>query len=180
MPFGTDPLRIFERPLGDRSAAAGRAVRGSPSTHPLAIDSYRRGNDVWLHVDLPGVPPRSTTLDLQGDVLTISAERIGYREADDLTYRQERPAGRWRRSVRLGPDLDLDRIEADHHDGVLTIRIPVAERARARSIPIPTLRSGAIDVESSIVDRIDDADERGDAAECTRRLEAGPASEETP
>jgi HSP20 family protein len=48
----------------------------------------------------------------------------------------ERPFGSYTRQLVLGRSLDTDRLEASYHDGVLTLSIPVAEKARARKITV--------------------------------------------
>ncbi|HVR00115.1 MAG TPA: Hsp20 family protein, partial [Mycobacterium sp.] len=48
----------------------------------------------------------------------------------------ERPRGVFSRQLFLGDNLDTDKIEADYHDGVLRLSIPVAERAKPRRIEI--------------------------------------------
>jgi HSP20 family protein len=48
----------------------------------------------------------------------------------------ERPFGSYTRQLVLGRSLDTDRLEASYHDGVLTLSIPVAEKAKARKITV--------------------------------------------
>jgi HSP20 family protein len=71
-------------------------------------------------------------------VLTVSAERDWQREEGDQVYLTERPRGMFRRQVHLGESLDAERVEAQFTDGVLTLRIPVAEVAKPRKISIGT------------------------------------------
>ena len=81
-------------------------------------------------------------------MLTVTAERSWAREDGDQVYLNERRQGTYRRQVHLGEGLDVDGIEADYHDGVLTLRIPVAERAKPRKIAINTgTPSAVIDAE---------------------------------
>jgi HSP20 family protein len=63
-------------------------------------------------------------------------------------YLAERHRGTFRRQVHLGDGLDSERIEADYHDGVLTLRIPVAATAQPRQIAINT-SSPSIEASSS-------------------------------
>jgi len=129
MLFQNDPFREIDNwfgGLGRRPAAA--------SFMPL--DAYRRGNDVWVHVDLPGVGPDSIDMSVERSVLTITAERARPSAEGDGVYLAERPQGRFRRQVHLGDGLDDANIEADYHDGVLTLRIPVAEKAQPRKIAV--------------------------------------------
>lgn len=124
-----DPFRDFDS-LFSRLGTRGT----SPMAMPL--DAYRRGENVWVHIDLPGVAADSVDINVERGVLTITAERNWQREDGDQSYLSERPRGSFRRQVHLGESLDADRIEADLHDGVLTLRIPVAEVAKPRKITI--------------------------------------------
>ncbi len=129
---------------------AGRSNRTPESAHPIPLDAYRRGDDVWVHLDLPGVAADSLDVSVERGVLTIGGERSWQREDGDQMYLAERRRGAFRRQVSLGDGLDADAIEADYADGVLTLRIPVAEKAQPRKISISTAgQPPAIDVTSS-------------------------------
>jgi HSP20 family protein len=126
-----DPFRLIDSLLDQFGTV--RTTGGN-----VAVDAYRRGEDVWLHFDLPGVATDSLDIDVERNVLTVSAERKWLPTEDDHVYFAERRQGTYRRQVTLGQDVDIDNIEADYHDGVLTVRIPVAERAKARKVVINT------------------------------------------
>ena len=131
--FKNDPFRDFDL-MFDRMSGRHRA----PSHTSMPMDAYRRGSDVWVHLDLPGVHPDSIEIDLERNVLTVSAERRWAREDDDQMYVSERREGTFKRQVHLGDSLDADKIEAIFDDGVLTLRIPVAEKAQPRKIAVNT------------------------------------------
>ncbi len=135
MPTHTDPFNMpfagfetFLEALGSPRLGSG----GAP------LDVYRRGEDVWIHVDLPGVAADSIDIDVERNVLTVTAERKWMPVEDDQVYRSERKQGTFRRQLQLGQGLDTEAIEADYHDGVLTLRVPVAERAKPRKITVNT------------------------------------------
>ncbi|MEP1126136.1 MAG: Hsp20/alpha crystallin family protein [Ilumatobacter sp.] len=116
---------------------AGRA-RSTGEGHTAAMDAYRRDGDVWVHVDLPGIAADSLDVAVERNVLTITGERNWQRHDGDHVYLSERRRGVFRRQVTLGDGLDADAVEADYSDGVLTLRIPIAERAQPRKISIST------------------------------------------
>lgn len=128
----TDPFRDFDN-LFSRLA-------GQPAPSPAAgvspMDAFRRGNDVWVHIDLPGVKSQDLDITVERNTLTITAQRQWQRDEGDQYYFGERYRGSFRRQIQLGDGLDLDHLEADLHDGVLTIRVPVAERAKPRKVAI--------------------------------------------
>ena len=124
-----------------------RSVRGT-SNHSMPMDAYRRGDDVWVHIDLPGVPADAVDIDVERSVLTVTAERNWQREDGDQPYLHERARGTFRRQVHLGEHLDVDGIEADFGDGVLTLRIPLAPQSKSRKITIGA-RTPALEAEAA-------------------------------
>ncbi len=126
----TDPFRELDR-LSE-ALWSGARERGLF----VPVDAVRRGENVVLHFDLPGVDPSSVDLTVERNVLTVTAERqFSYAEGDQVLLR-ERPAGKVTRQMVLGDNLDLDNVTADYEAGVLTVTIPVAERAKARKVQI--------------------------------------------
>src|SRR5919112_851040 len=102
----------------------------------MPMDAYRVGDKFVAHFDLPGVDPGAIDLSVEGNTLTVSAERsVPQLENAEWTI-AERPFGAYTRQLVLGRSLDTDRLEASYHDGVLTLSIPVAEKARARKITV--------------------------------------------
>ena len=128
MLFQNDPFRDLD------SWFSRTPSRGSDRM--MAMDAYRRGSDVWVHLDLPGVDADSIDIDVERNVLTVSCERSWDAEEGDQLYISERTQGGYRRQVHLGDGLDPEGIAADLRDGVLTLRIPVAERAKPRKIEV--------------------------------------------
>ena len=112
---------------------------GTTTARPLAgmpMDAYRVGDNFVAHFDLPGVDPGSIDLSVEGTTLTISAER-SVPEVEGAQWQvAERPFGSYTRQLVLGRSLDTDRLDASYHDGVLTLSIPVAEKAKARKITV--------------------------------------------
>ena len=139
-----DPFRELDRltqqtlPTGGRGAA-------------MPLDAYRHGDQFRIHVDLPGVDPSSIELTVEKNVLTLSAERSWQPGDGDQVVIAERPQGRFSRQLFLGEGLDPERIEAHCENGVLTVTVPVAERAKPRKVEVNSSgsRSEAIEARSS-------------------------------
>ena len=132
-------MLLFNDPFPDIDALF--SGLGSPAAHgqlTMPMDAYRRGHDVWVHIDVPGVAADSLDIAMERGILTISAQRDWQRQDGDDAYLSERLRGSYRRQVHIGDGLDTDRIEANFNDGVLTLRIPVAEAAKPRKIAITT------------------------------------------
>jgi HSP20 family protein len=104
----------------------------------MPMDAWREGDDFVVAFDLPGVTVDSVDIDVEQNVLTVKAERpdpVG--EGTELIA-SERPRGVFSRQLILGDALDTDGVKASYDGGVLTLRIPVAEKAKPRRIEIDT------------------------------------------
>ncbi len=129
MAIGYDPFREFEQ-LTQQLMSGGRTPRSFP------MDAYRRGDDFFVHLDLPGVNPDSVDVTVEGQNLTVTAERVFEQQEGDQILVSERPQGRFSRELRLGTSIDSDNIAADYQGGVLTLRLPVAAQAKPRRVEI--------------------------------------------
>ncbi len=125
----TDPFRELDRLTQQVFGAAGR-----PSVMPM--DAFRKGDQFFVHFDLPGVDRDSIDLTVEKNVLTVKAERSPVGQDGVETIVAERPSGTFTRQLFLGDTLDADRIEASYSDGVLALTIPVHEAAKPRKVEI--------------------------------------------
>lgn len=127
----TDPFRdidrVTQRILGEASRPAA-----------MPIDAYRDGDVFVVCFDLPGVRADSIDLEVERNVLTVTAERPDTVRDRESVVVAERPTGTFSRQLFLGETLETDAIRADYADGVLTLRIPVAEQAKPRKISVGT------------------------------------------
>jgi len=124
----TDPFRDL-----DRIAQQLLGTNARPSVMPM--DAWREGDQFLVEFDLPGVDPGSVDLDVERNVLTVTAKRPPVDENSEFLA-AERPRGVFSRQLVMGDNLDLDRIQASYRDGVLRLVIPVAEKAKPRKIAI--------------------------------------------
>ncbi|GAA5005926.1 Hsp20/alpha crystallin family protein [Actinopolymorpha pittospori] len=133
----TDPFRELDRLAQQVFGGTSPGTWSRPN--PMPMDAYRVGDQFMVEFDLPGVSPEAIELDVDQNVLTVKAERRP-REGGEHVEMQvaERPLGVFSRQLFLGDTLDSERIEAQYDSGVLTLRIPVAERAKPRKIAIGT------------------------------------------
>jgi HSP20 family protein len=138
----TDPFRDLDRLT---QQVFGTATR--PAAMP--IDAYRSGDDFVVQFDLPGVDAGSIDLTVEKNVLTVHAERArAVGDGVELLV-GERPHGTFSRQLFLGDTLDTDRIDASYTDGVLTLRLPIAEKAKPRRVQInATGATASIDAKS--------------------------------
>ncbi|MDQ1054871.1 HSP20 family protein [Arthrobacter sp. SORGH_AS 212] len=125
----TDPFRELDR-LAQQ--VLGTAAR--PAAMPM--DAWREDHDFVVAFDLPGVSPESVDLDVERNVLTVRAERPDPAANNTELIASERPRGVFSRQLILGDTLDTENVKARYDAGVLTLRIPVAEKAKPRKIEI--------------------------------------------
>lgn len=116
---------------------------GVPTTgtwsRPTAMpaDAYRNGDEFVIAFDLPGVDADAIDIDVERNVLTVRAERRPIDLGEQATAQlSERPLGVFSRQLFLGDALDTDRIDAGYDNGVLVVRIPIAEKAKPRKISV--------------------------------------------
>jgi HSP20 family protein len=129
-----DTVKEFDR-IADELLSASRSAR------TLALDAYRVGDHVVMHLDLPGVDPGSIDLTIDRGVLGIRAQRTertepGGQDAAVQWLARERFGGTFQRQIALGDTLDAEQLAATYDAGVLTITVPVAERAKPRKIAV--------------------------------------------
>jgi HSP20 family protein len=121
----------------------------------LAMDAYRRGEEFIVHFDLPGARPDSIDLSVEKNVLTVRAERRANPTEGGEVVVTERPQGNFTRQLFLGDSLDADHIRAGYENGVLTLTIPVAEKAKPRRLQVEVNGTGPEAVNTTSSQTID-------------------------
>lgn len=122
-----DPFRELDR-------VAGTLLDRSPRVMPM--DLYRQGDHYVLIADLPGIDPGSVDVDVDGQLLTIRAERTIRGEEGVKWITRERMGGSFLRQLTLGDGIDREKISAHYDNGVLSIMIPVSEKAKPRKVEV--------------------------------------------
>ncbi|MEU0126674.1 MULTISPECIES: Hsp20/alpha crystallin family protein [unclassified Streptomyces] len=129
----TDPFRELDRLAQQLTGVSG--TWSKPSAMPM--DAYREGEEYVIALDLPGVARDAIDIDVERNMLTVKAERRPVSKGEDVQVElSERPLGVFSRQLVLADTLDTERIRADYDAGVLTLRIPIAERAKPRKITV--------------------------------------------
>jgi len=129
-----DPFAEFDR-------LAQRALGTTGTTRPRAgmrMDAIRRADDIELRFDLPGIDPDSIEVTVDRGALTVSAKRAEEYAEGEKPFIRERVMGSFARRVYLADTADTENIEAGFDAGVLTVRIPVQEKAKARKVEVRT------------------------------------------
>jgi HSP20 family protein len=104
------------------------------------IEMFRRGDELVVRADLPGLKPDEVTVEATDDTLAIHGERRRECEESDAGYyRSERSYGSFHRRISLPRGVDPDRMEAQFKDGVLEVTMPAGaakERERGRRVDL--------------------------------------------
>ncbi len=102
----------------------------------MPLDVVRRENDVTLRLDVPGMDREQIEVSVDRGILTIRGKRQEERTENDKFFVRERRMGTFTRRLRLPETLNADAVEASYDNGVLEVRIPVLEQAKARKIEV--------------------------------------------
>jgi HSP20 family protein len=103
----------------------------------LALDVVERGDAYVVRADIPGLKAEEVKIDVEDDVLTISAEHEESEEEKKDNYvRRERRYGSFERSLNLPKGVTVDQIEATSKDGVVEISIPKPKQEERKAVSI--------------------------------------------
>jgi len=130
-PFTQEFDRLARRVFGATNGAVSRR-----SVMPM--DVIRRKDEVELRFDLPGIDPESLEVTVDRGVLTVSAKRAEEYAEGENPYRRERVMGTFTRRVSLSDTIDAEKIDAGYTNGVLSVRLPLLEKAQPRRVEIHT------------------------------------------
>src|SRR5262245_2019570 len=103
-----------------------------------AVDVYYTSDPprAVVRADLAGIDPHEVSLEISGRELILTGHRDPEAGEDRVYQQLEIEHGPFRRVVALGADVDADAADAKYEDGILTVELPLARPARARSVPI--------------------------------------------
>ena len=119
-------------------------IQENPSSVPqedgegqLTIDVYQTENDIIIKSTIAGIKPEDLDVSINNDMVTIRGERKLDEEVEEKNYYyQECYWGKFSRSVILPVDVLADKIEASMKNGILTIRMPKADKSKAKKIQV--------------------------------------------
>ncbi len=114
----------------------------------MPMDLFKAGDHYVLNADLPGVDPGSVDVSVDNGTLTLRAQRTAPSEEGVQWIASERFSGTYMRQLSLGDNVDTDNISATYNNGVLSVTLPIAERAKPRRIQITGGGSGQRTIEA--------------------------------
>lgn len=130
-----DPLREMERMMETMRDFVRLGPAGNWYTQPsftqLPVNVREEDNNLIVEASLPGISEDDVSINITGDVLTISAERQQESKKEGESWHiREFQYGRAARSIRLPQEVNAEHAEAELKDGILSIRIPVERPSR--------------------------------------------------
>lgn len=138
--LGLSPMfpSLLSDDLADLPSRSGRGSLSEGLWSPQ-IETFRRGNQIVVRADLPGVSKDDVDVNVDNGVLTISGERSAQNQDEgDGWYRTERSYGSFYRALPLPEGVDASHCDATFKDGVLEVTLPAPseEKASGQRIPI--------------------------------------------
>ena len=135
--FGLDRSGLGLRPgfgsLLDDDLWSDRGVPALNTVWTPQVETFRRGNNLVIRADIPGVDKDDVHVEIEHDVLTISGERREEHEENrDGYYRSECRYGQFYRAIQLPEGTNADHCEASFKDGVLELTLPAPRQEERR------------------------------------------------
>ena len=101
------------------------------------VDVFEDKNDIVVKAELPGLDKDNIEVNLTDNTLTIKGEKKKEEEVkEENYYRCERAYGSFVRSVELPKAVHADKVKASFKNGILEVRVPKTEEAKAKEIKV--------------------------------------------
>jgi HSP20 family protein len=119
--------RFFGSPIRSASTPMGT----------LPLDIFERSGNLMVRASVPGIDPKELEIQIENNVLTIRGEAHQEAETnDEKVYRREVSYGSFSRSVRLPEGLNLDGVDAEFKNGLVTITLPRVPEEKPKSLKV--------------------------------------------
>jgi len=137
MTLRRDPLGELWTEFNRVSNEMNRLFTARPTGGGLPLNLWSDDHALYAEIDLPALDPAKLDVTVaEGNVLTVQGERTAPEVQGAAWFRQERPFGRFSRSVTLPVLVDADKVEASYENGVLRLTLPKSEAAKPRKITV--------------------------------------------
>lgn len=125
---------MFSRFMGDVTWPF--TASSTPPAWP-ALDIADRENDVLVKAEVPGMDAQDIEISVHGNILSISGEKKeAHEDKKEGYYHCERTYGNFRRDITLPTEVNPDKVNAEMKNGVLTVTLPKAERAKTVKVKV--------------------------------------------
>ena len=120
---------VFERLMSPTRQPNGAGV--------LPVDVLEQEGKLVIRAAVPGVAPENLDVQVENNVLSIKGEHKQEQTSEDAKiYRREVAYGSFSRSIRLPENLNLEAVDAEFKNGVVTISIPKVEEPKPQPVKI--------------------------------------------
>lgn len=135
--FGRDPWSMIRDEMNDlRSRFFGDDEGWLAGGNLPSIDLSETENAVEVRMDVPGVKAKDIDIQINGNLLTVTASRDEEKEEKGRTYHRIERHGRYSRTVSLPTPVVESEVAAEYHDGVLSITLPKTDESKAHKIKV--------------------------------------------
>ena len=102
-----------------------------------AVECARKGDNVVVRAELPGIDPKDIDITVTGNALTIKGERTMDKEVNEQDYyMKEIGYGTFERTVTLPEGVDAEKVKAVFNNGIIEVTMPVVETVKAHKVEI--------------------------------------------
>ena len=123
---------FFREPFGSMAESFGWGGQLGPS-----VDISETDQEITLLAELPGVDPKDLDITVTADRITISGEKKETLEKTEKNFHQkEIRSGKFCRTIPLPAGIDTQQINAEHKNGVLTVRLKKSQTATGRKVEV--------------------------------------------
>lgn len=136
--WSRDPWNALRDEMNElRSRFFGDDDSGWLSAATPSLDLAETDTAVEIRMDIPGVKPKDIDIQLNGNLLTVTAQREEEKEEKGRTFhRVERHSGQFSRSLTLPAAVVESEVAAEYRDGVLSITLPKTDESKAHKIKV--------------------------------------------
>ncbi len=136
LPDPFDTLFQFQQALDAFRASGWLASGPSAGGAYPPLDVFRKGDDIVIVTEVPGVQKADLRIEAKGNTIRIAGKKIVRHGEKASVHRRARRGGEFDRAVTWPIEIDADRIKAECRDGILALYLPRAERDKPRTIAI--------------------------------------------
>lgn len=131
-------LNTFTTDSGTAPTTTNEENSWTPEEIPqLTVDVYRKENSIFVVSTVAGVGSEDIDINIEGNVLTIKGvRRKPYTDKDNMILLEECFWGEFVRKLTINERLDVDKIQADLNQGILTVELPILKITHHKKITV--------------------------------------------
>jgi HSP20 family protein len=117
--------------------SSSREISGNVLIPPVNAYLDKDNKNFRVQAALPGIDPKDVEINIQGNILSIRAQREVKQESKESNYiYRELSYGSFERDIQLPEGVDREKISAEYRNGVLEITAPISAAALPRRIEV--------------------------------------------